>query len=254
MDFNGCQSWNNDVRDALASAFASGNLLVGVYGADDTLRYASAAFKQLFELDSVDGTTTFDDLIRRGAARNCGPRIDCGDVTAFIVKTQKRRRQQPGQRCFSTDTLYQLVKKGSMNAPAEALTRFWATLREKSRVRIEHPDLPAELQSATGELAAALWTRAVDVAQDQLAAAQLEAQRSVADAQAQQAQAESGTRPGAPRTDWRCSGAGCGADPHHRTGPGAGHLRRRGVDAAGAGTTGATGRAAVAASARSRPT
>src|SRR5471032_163200 len=49
--------------------------------------------------------------------------------------------------------------------------------------RIEHPDLPAELQSATGELAAALWMRAVDMAQDQLATAQLEAQRSVADAQ-----------------------------------------------------------------------
>ena len=90
----------------------------------------------------------------------------------------------------TANRLYQLVKKGSMNAPAEALTRFWATLREKSRVRIEHPDLPAELQSATGELAAALWTRAVDMAQDQLAAAQLEAQRSVADAQAGQAGAE----------------------------------------------------------------
>ena len=61
----------------------------------------------------------------------------------------------------------QLAKKGSMSAPAEALTRFWVTLRDKSRVRIEHPDLPAELQSATGELAAALWTRAVDMAQDQ---------------------------------------------------------------------------------------
>jgi chromosome segregation ATPase len=90
----------------------------------------------------------------------------------------------------TANRLYQLVKKGSMNAPAEALARFWATLREKSRVRIEHPDLPAELQSATGELAAALWTRAVDMAQGQLAAAQLEAQRSVADAQARQAQAE----------------------------------------------------------------
>jgi len=90
----------------------------------------------------------------------------------------------------TANRLYQLVKKGSMNAPAEALTRFWATLREKSRVRIEHPDLPAELQSATGELAAALWTRAVDMAQDQLAAAQLEAQRSVADAYARQARAE----------------------------------------------------------------
>ena len=90
----------------------------------------------------------------------------------------------------TANRLYQLVKKGSMSAPAEALTRFWATLREKSRVRIEHPDLPAELQSATGELAAALWTRAVDMAQDQLAAAQLEAQRSVADAQARQTRAE----------------------------------------------------------------
>jgi chromosome segregation ATPase len=90
----------------------------------------------------------------------------------------------------TANRLYQLVKKGSMNAPAEALTRFWATLREKSRVRIEHPDLPAELQSATGELAAALWMRAVDMAQDQLAAAQLEAQRLVAEAQARQTQAE----------------------------------------------------------------
>jgi len=90
----------------------------------------------------------------------------------------------------TANRLYQLVKKGSMSAPAEALTRFWTNLREKSRVRIEHPDLPAELQSATGELAAALWTRAVDMAQGQLATAQLEAQRAVADAQVRQAQAE----------------------------------------------------------------
>src|ERR1700689_3823178 len=90
----------------------------------------------------------------------------------------------------TANRLYQLVKKGSMSAPAEALARFWTTLREKSRVRIEHPDLPAELQSATGELAAALWMRAVDMAQDQLAAAQLEAPQLVADAQAQQTRAE----------------------------------------------------------------
>jgi len=90
----------------------------------------------------------------------------------------------------TANRLYQLVKKGSMSAPAEALTRFWATLREKSRVRIEHPGLPAELQSATGELAAALWTRAVDMAQDQLATAQHEAQLAVADANARQARAE----------------------------------------------------------------
>jgi chromosome segregation ATPase len=68
--------------------------------------------------------------------------------------------------------------------------RFWATLREKCRVRIEHPDLPAELQSATGELAAVLWTRAVDMSQEQLAAVRHEAQLAVADAQARQMRAE----------------------------------------------------------------
>jgi hypothetical protein len=71
-----------------------------------------------------------------------------------------------------------------VSSPAEALARFWATLREKSRVRIEPPDLPAELQSATGELAVALWTRAVEVAQEGLAATRHEAQLAVADAQA----------------------------------------------------------------------
>src|ERR1700692_1389419 len=90
----------------------------------------------------------------------------------------------------TANRLYQLVKKGSMSAPADALTPFWATLRDKSRVRIEHPDLPVELQSATGELAAALWTRAVEVAQDGLAAARHEAQLAVAAAQARQATAE----------------------------------------------------------------
>jgi len=90
----------------------------------------------------------------------------------------------------TANRLYQLVKRGSMSTPTQVLTEFWTELREKSRVRIEHPDLPAELQSATGELAAALWTRSVDMAQDQLAAAQLEAQRLVAEAQARQTQAE----------------------------------------------------------------
>ena len=52
----------------------------------------------------------------------------------------------------TANRLYQLVRKGSMSAPAEALAKFWATLREKSRVRIEHADLPEDLQGAAGEL------------------------------------------------------------------------------------------------------
>ncbi len=79
----------------------------------------------------------------------------------------------------TANKLYQLVRKGSMSAPAEALTAFWDNLREKSRVRIEHPDLPQALKTAAGELTATLWSNAQQLAHDTLAACQLEAQQKV---------------------------------------------------------------------------
>ena len=66
----------------------------------------------------------------------------------------------------TANKLYQLVRKGSMSAPAAALDKFWETLREKSRVRIEHPDLPQPLQAAAGEMVGALWQQAQAAAQD----------------------------------------------------------------------------------------
>jgi Plasmid replication region DNA-binding N-term len=60
----------------------------------------------------------------------------------------------------TANRLYQLVRRGSMGTPAAVLGEFWAELREKSRVRIDHPDLPADLGAAAGELVATLWTRA----------------------------------------------------------------------------------------------
>lgn len=60
----------------------------------------------------------------------------------------------------TANRLYQLVKRGSMGTPTQVLGEFWTELREKSRVRIDHPDLPADLGAAAGELVAALWTRA----------------------------------------------------------------------------------------------
>lgn len=68
----------------------------------------------------------------------------------------------------TANKLYQLVRKGSMSAPAEALARFWETLREKSRIRIEHPDLPEPLRDAAGEMLGALWQHAQAAAQDAL--------------------------------------------------------------------------------------
>jgi isoleucyl-tRNA synthetase len=79
----------------------------------------------------------------------------------------------------TANRLYQLVKRGSMGTPTAVLGEFWTELREKSRVRIEHPDLPADLGAAAGELVATLWTRATASAATALDAlrAEVEAQR-----------------------------------------------------------------------------
>lgn len=78
-----------------------------------------------------------------------------------------------------------------MSAPAEALAKFWENLREKSRVRIEHPDLPDALKLAAGELVAGLWTQARSAAQEDLTTFRSEAQAAVSAAQTAQASAES---------------------------------------------------------------
>lgn len=80
----------------------------------------------------------------------------------------------------TANKLYQYVRKGSMSAPAEALARFWSELREKSRVRIEHPDLPDGLKASAGELVASLWSQAQASAQDSLATFRQEAQENIA--------------------------------------------------------------------------
>jgi hypothetical protein len=83
----------------------------------------------------------------------------------------------------TANRLYQLVKRGSMSTPTAVLGEFWTELREKSRIRIGHPDLPADLGAAAGELVATLWTRATASAQAELDALRVdvEAQRTAAE-------------------------------------------------------------------------
>ncbi|OUL89755.1 DNA-binding protein, partial [Paraburkholderia hospita] len=78
--------------------------------------------------------------------------------------------------------------------PAAVLGEFWAELRDKSRVRIEHPDLPADLGAAAGELVATLWTRATASAQAELDAlrAEVEGQRVEAELRVAAARGELG--------------------------------------------------------------
>jgi chromosome segregation ATPase len=84
----------------------------------------------------------------------------------------------------TANKLYQLVRKGTMSTPAEALNQFWQDLREKSRVRIEHPDLPDGLKSAAGELTAKLWTMAQEQAYTSLVAFRQDSQTTVLAAEA----------------------------------------------------------------------
>lgn len=78
----------------------------------------------------------------------------------------------------TANRLYQYVRKGSMATPAQVLARFWSDLRERSRVRIEHPELPGELRETAGELVLQLWARAQEAAvrgfREQAAAATVE--------------------------------------------------------------------------------
>lgn len=65
----------------------------------------------------------------------------------------------------TANKLYQYVRRGSMSAPAEALNKFWLELRDKSRVRIERPDIPENIALVAGDLIANLWNKAQKAAQ-----------------------------------------------------------------------------------------
>ena len=90
----------------------------------------------------------------------------------------------------TANKLYQFVKKGSMSAPSEALGRFWEELREKSRIRIEHPDLPDSLKVEAGELVGQLWGKAQTAAHESLTVFMQEAGARVTAADAERQCAE----------------------------------------------------------------
>ncbi len=123
---------------------------------------------------------------------------EIGRLKAEFPKTRELYREVCALLFFrfgltpTANRLYQLVKRGSMSTPTAVLGEFWSELREKSRVRIDHPDLPADLGAAAGELVATLWTRAtasagtaLDALRDEVEAQRAEAQQAVAAARAE---------------------------------------------------------------------
>ena len=90
----------------------------------------------------------------------------------------------------TANRLYQLVRKGSMSAPAKALRDFWVEVREKTRVDVGRPDLPAEVAAAAGELAANLWRLSSDAANAGLEVFRQDAQAELAAARERASNAE----------------------------------------------------------------
>lgn len=86
----------------------------------------------------------------------------------------------------TANKLYQVVRKGSMSAPAKALRDFWTDIRDKSRVDIGQPDLPEEVAKVAGELAVTLWSFANESASRALDGLRNDAQLEI-EAAAQQA-------------------------------------------------------------------
>ncbi|SMG21490.1 DNA-binding protein [Paraburkholderia susongensis] len=80
----------------------------------------------------------------------------------------------------TANRLYQLVRKGSMSAPAKALRDFWVEVRDKTRVDVGRPDLPSDVAAAAGEFAAQLWRLSSDAASAALDVFRQDAQTEVA--------------------------------------------------------------------------
>jgi hypothetical protein len=75
----------------------------------------------------------------------------------------------------TANKLYSLVRKGSMGTPADVLNRFWQDLRERTRVKIDHPDLPEALKQVAAEAVLTIWQAASEASGAELAALRAEA-------------------------------------------------------------------------------
>jgi hypothetical protein len=85
----------------------------------------------------------------------------------------------------TANRLYQLVRKGSMSAPAKALRDFWTDVRDKTRIDVGRPDLPPEVAAAAGEFAAQMWRLSSDAANTALDVFRQDAEAQIAAAREQ---------------------------------------------------------------------
>lgn len=64
----------------------------------------------------------------------------------------------------TANRLYQLVRKGTMSLPADAINHFWHELRVQHSINVDHPGLPDTLREFAGEALTTLWKTALELA------------------------------------------------------------------------------------------
>lgn len=74
----------------------------------------------------------------------------------------------------TANKLYQLVRKGTMATPSQAVNHFWSELRDKKRLDVEQPGLPDSLREFASEALSALWKGALEVAKQNYQSKQVE--------------------------------------------------------------------------------
>ncbi|EON18770.1 KfrA protein [Cupriavidus sp. GA3-3] len=85
----------------------------------------------------------------------------------------------------TANKLYSLVRKGSMGTPAEVLQAFWQELRGRTRVTIDHPDLPEALKDIAAGAVQTIWQAANEAATGELATLRAEARHAASAAEAE---------------------------------------------------------------------
>ena len=70
----------------------------------------------------------------------------------------------------AANKLYSPVRKGSMGTPAEVLQALWQELRGRTRVTIDHPDLPDALKDIAAGAVQTIWQAADEAASAEVAA------------------------------------------------------------------------------------
>ncbi|WP_042876640.1 DNA-binding protein [Cupriavidus necator] len=131
------------------------------------------------------------DLELTDAALQAAMADDIAELRGRFPETRALYREVCGLLFFrygitpTANKLYSLVRKGSMGTPAEVLQGFWQELRGRTRVTIDHPDLPDPLKQIAAEAVQTIWQSANEAATAELATLRAEARHAASEAEAE---------------------------------------------------------------------